>query len=98
MFRITNNSNYEDMPIGGDILLPGNSREYKTGDWRTKRPVWIQENCMQCGLCWPTCPDDAIPLDKDEKQRKDFDYDYCKGCGVCAKVCPFNAIEMRKEI
>ena len=28
MFRITNNSNYEDMPIGGDILLPGNSREY----------------------------------------------------------------------
>ena len=41
MFRITNNSNYEDMPIGGDILLPGNSREYKTGNWRTKKPVWI---------------------------------------------------------
>lgn len=98
MFRITNNSNYEDMPIGGDILLPGNSRENKTGDWRTRKPIWIKENCMQCGLCWPTCPDDAIPLDKKEKLRKDFDYDYCKGCGVCAKVCPFNAIEMRKEI
>ena len=97
MFRITNNSNYEDMPIGGDILLPGNSREYKTGNWRTKKPVWIEEKCIQCGLCWPTCPDDAIPLDKDGIQRKDFDYDHCKGCGVCAEVGPFDAIEMRKE-
>ena len=45
--------------------------------------------------CFPVCPDDAIPVNKDGK-REDFNYDYCKGCGVCSKVCPFGAIEMQK--
>jgi len=44
-------------------------------------------------LCFPVCPDDAIPVGKDLK-RTDFNYDYCKGCGVCSKACPFGAIEM----
>ena len=44
-------------------------------------------------LCFPVCPDNAIPVNK-ELKREDFNYDYCKGCGVCAKVCPFAAIIM----
>ena len=71
----------------------GNAKEFKTGDWRSTTPVYISEKCKQCGLCWPVCPDDAIPV-KDGK-RLDFNYDACKGCGVCAKVCPFKAIEMK---
>ena len=50
---------------------------------------------MQCGLCVPTCPDSAIPVNSEGK-REDFNYDYCKGCGVCSKACPFGAIEMQK--
>ena len=54
------------------------------------------KKCTQCGLCFPVCPDNAIPVGKDQK-RTDFNYDYCKGCGVCAKICPFKAIEMVDE-
>lgn len=82
----------EDLTIGGNIYTAGNAKEFKTGDWRSITPKYIPENCKQCGLCFPVCPDDAIPV-KDGK-REDFDFDACKGCGVCAKVCPFKAIEM----
>ena len=94
MTEIDNKTTYQDMTIGGNIYCAGNAKEFKTGDWRSVKPIYISENCKQCGLCFPVCPDDAIPLDKDAK-RGDFDYDACKGCGVCAKVCPFKAIEMK---
>lgn len=81
---------------GGMIYTAGNAREFKTGDWRSMCPIWIEEKCKQCGLCFPVCPDDAIRIDKETKNRVDFDYDYCKGCGVCAKVCPFGAIVMKE--
>ena len=86
----------EEITPGGTIYQAGNSLEFKTGDWRSQRPVWIPGKCKQCGLCFPVCPDDSIPVDTDGN-RKDFNYDYCKGCGVCAKVCPFAAIEMKEE-
>ena len=85
---------WQDLTIGGNIYTAGNAKEFKTGDWRSITPVFISENCKQCGLCFPVCPDDAIPVDKDGK-RGDFNFDACKGCGVCAKVCPFKAIEMK---
>ena len=82
-----------DMTIGGNIYKAGNAREFKTGDWRCVKPIYISEKCTQSGLCFPVCPDDASPVNK-EGYREDFNYDYCKVCGVCAKVCPFHAIEM----
>ena len=93
MTNIDNKTKYQDMTPGGDIYEAGNAKEFKTGDWRSIKPVYIAEKCKQCGLCFPVCPDDAIPVEKDGN-RKDFNFDACKGCGVCAKVCPFGAIEM----
>lgn len=90
------NTPYEDIDIGGTVSTPASSLNYKTGDWRNKRPVFIPDLCKQCGLCFPVCPENAIPVGKDLK-RVDFNYDYCKGCGICAKVCPFKAIIMEKE-
>lgn len=90
---IDKNTPAKDLTPGGDIYEAGNSIEFKTGDWRSTTPKYIPENCKQCGLCFPVCPDDAIPVGKDQK-RGNFNYDYCKGCGICAKVCPFNAIVM----
>ena len=87
----------EDLTIGGNIYTAGNAKEFKTGDWRSMRPVFIEEKCKQCGLCFPVCPDNAIPVRKEDLKRTDFNFDYCKGCGVCAKVCPFGAIEMKEE-
>ena len=96
MTNINKNTPTEDLSIGGNSYTAGNAREFKTGDWRSIRPKSISEKCTQCGLCFPVCPDNAIPVGKDQK-RTDFNYDYCKGCGVCAKVCPFKAIEMVDE-
>ena len=85
---------YNDLTIGGNIYIAGNAKEFKTGDWKSNCPIFHSEKCKQCGLCFPVCPDDAIPVDKDGT-RGDFNLDACKGCGVCAKVCPFGAITMK---
>ena len=57
------------MTIGGEIYQAGNAREFKTGDWRSVKPVYIPEKCIQCGLCFPVCPEDAIPVGKDQKEQ-----------------------------
>ena len=88
----------EDLTPGGIIYQAGNAREFKTGDWRSMCPVWYEEKCTQCGLCWPVCPDDSIPVNKETCKRENFNYDYCKGCGGCAKTCPFGAIEMKEGV
>lgn len=91
--KIDSKITWQNITQGGNIYTAGNAKEFKTGSWRSIKPKYISEKCTQCGLCFPVCPDDAIPVGKDQK-RGDFDYDTCKGCGVCAKVCPFKAIEM----
>lgn len=103
---------WNDVPIGGKILEAGNSKKYKTGDWRTFRPIHKPELCTNCMICWMLCPDSAIRcggVDDKNKGAKGvsnnpklgnfggFDYDACKGCGVCAEECPFKAIEMKEE-
>ena len=85
---------WQNISTGGNIYDAGNSRQFETGSWRSVTPIFFSEKCKQCGLCFPVCPDDAIPVNKEQK-REDFDYKACKGCGVCAKVCPFHAIEMK---
>ncbi len=96
MSEINTKTPMEEMTIGGNIYEAGNAKKFKTGDWRSMRPIWYSEKCTQCGLCFPVCPDNSIPVGKD-LNRADFNYDFCKGCGVCAKVCPFKAIEMKEE-
>ena len=79
----------------GDVLEAGTAKEFKTGDWRTEKPVWDIAKCKQCMLCWVSCPDSSI-LVSDGKMTG-IDYDHCKGCGICAKECPFKAIVMEIE-
>ncbi|OQB14994.1 MAG: Pyruvate synthase subunit PorD [Firmicutes bacterium ADurb.Bin193] len=87
---------WKEISPGGVISEAGNAEKFKTGDWRSIRPVWIVEKCTQCMLCFPVCPDSSIPVDAEGK-RTEFDFDHCKGCGVCAQVCPFDAIEMTEN-
>ena len=96
MSKIDPKTTWQDMTIGGNIYTSGNAKEFKTGDWRSICPVFYEEKCKQCGMCFAVCPEDAIPVGKNQ-MRADFDFDFCKGCGVCAKVCPFGAIEMKEE-
>lgn len=89
------NVSWKDITPGG-ISPAGGAHDFITGDWRSDKPIWLQDKCKQCLLCFPVCPDSSIPINADGK-REDFDYDHCKGCGVCANVCPFGAIEMVNE-
>jgi len=77
---------WRDVPIGGMILDPGNSAEYKTGSWRSYRPIPAPEKCNHCLQGWVSCPDFCVEVE-DEKVVG-IDLDYCKGCGICEKVCP----------
>jgi len=88
---------WKEIPIGGLIVEPGTSKAYKTGSWRSFKPIWHEDRCIQCLLCWNSCPEPAIFVS--DGKMTGFDYDYCKGCGICAKVCPkkANAIEMVPE-
>ena len=96
MTDINSKTPMEKLTIGGNIYEAGNAKEFKTGDWRSIRPVFHADKCKQCGMCFAVCPENSIPVGSDYK-RGDFDFDYCKGCGVCAQVCPFGAITMEEE-
>ncbi len=86
---------WKDVPIGGLILEAGSSEKYETGDWRTYRPVWDQEKCKHCMICWIYCPDSCILVR--EGKMIGIDYEHCKGCGICAHECPAKCIDMRLE-
>ena len=77
---------WTELEPGAVILEAGNSARFKTGSWRSFRPRWIPENCIQCLMCWLYCPDMAVKVV--DGKVTGFDYDYCKGCGVCVKECP----------
>jgi len=81
---------------GGVNYDPGSSLKYKTGSWRTMRPIVDKEKCKYCKSCYDFCPDSAVILLVDEKKVA-IDLDYCKGCGICAAECKFDAIEMEEE-
>lgn len=86
---------WKEIPNGGVITEAGSALKYKTGGWRTVKPVVDKENCRDCLICWIYCPDAAIKT-KDGKWLG-VDYAHCKGCGICASVCPKKCIEMRRE-
>jgi len=83
---------WQEITHGSHVFEAGNARNFKTGDWRSNKPVFNAEKCKQCLLCFPVCADSAINL-SGEGKVEGFDYDFCKGCMVCKAVCPFGAIE-----
>ena len=88
-----------EIPIGGLIDEAGSSRKFKTGDWRSFRPVWGKEKCIHCMICAVYCPEDCIPSEGSGKsiKRKETDFDYCKGCLICGNVCPVKCISHKEE-
>ncbi len=86
-----------EVPIGGVIPSNGNTVFYKTGSWRTQRPIFNDNVCTDCLLCWLHCPDDSIILE--EGKVVGIDADHCKGCGICAAECgskPVKAMTMEQ--
>ncbi|MEM2226434.1 MAG: 4Fe-4S binding protein [Candidatus Bathyarchaeia archaeon] len=85
---------WRKVPPGGAISEAGSSALYKTGTWRSFRPVIDEAKCTKCLICWIYCPDMAVRRINDGVE---IDYEYCKGCGICATECPVKAIRMEEE-
>ncbi len=86
---------WKELNVGCVIDEPGNAASYRTGDWRSQRPVYNKDRCIRCGTCYIFCPDMAIKIIQGGYIEHDFYY--CKGCGICAEECPTGAIAMKDE-
>ena len=86
---------WKDLHVGCVVKESGNACQYKTGDWRSLRPVVDKEKCIQCGICYIFCPDMAIGKTDDDYFEANLYY--CKGCGICAKECFTGCITMVPE-
>ncbi len=69
----------------------------KTGTWRVTKPVFHNDKCVKCRLCWLYCPESVIEIVDREDAFITINYDYCKGCGICSDVCPTKAIDLVPE-
>ena len=57
------------------------------------RNVVISPNCIGCGQCVKSCPQEALRLEKAEKGRRAvIDASRCIGCYECVSVCRQGAI------
>ena len=45
--KMNPNTPWQEITPGGTIYTAGNAMEFKTGDWRSSRPVFITEKCKQ---------------------------------------------------
>lgn len=61
------------------------------GDHHVRKAIIIPDACVECNLCIPVCPTDAIPSTLKVIEP------LCIGCGNCEAVCPpaANAITYR---
>ncbi|MFZ5642406.1 MAG: DUF362 domain-containing protein [Bacillota bacterium] len=48
----------------------------------------INEECLACGTCVESCPNDAII----EGETFNIDPEKCENCGICIDSCPTGAI------
>lgn len=88
---------WENAPMGGVIVNPGNSiLKDHSASRRGQAPKFIKENCIQCGYCDMVCPDFCFVWKTESSsstpQLVGLDYQYCKGCAKCTMVCPVEAL------
>lgn len=90
---------YSDMPIGGINPDFGNSAASDLSPSRQGYiPIFLKEKCINCGLCYSTCPDMVFQFKKGEHNgrkmmlNQGLDYYHCKGCLRCVDVCPVGAL------
>ena len=95
MTKPENEITWKNLEIGSIVTEPGNASQYKTGDWRSQRPIFDNSKCNKCGLCYIFCPEGCIEQQADGYFKADLFY--CKGCGICAEECPKDVITMVEE-
>lgn len=95
---------YENAPLGGVNPHFGN---IVSNDLSASRegyiPLFLQDKCINCGLCDTTCPDMVFQFLPGEYRgrpamvNRGLDYHHCKGCLRCVDVCPTGALVAGEE-
>lgn len=90
---------YENAPIGGVNPRFGSCTSNDLSPSREGYiPLFLQEKCINCGLCDSTCPDMVFQFKPGTYNGKPgmvncgLDYYHCKGCLRCVSVCPTGAL------
>lgn len=90
---------YDNAPIGGINSRAGSSVANDLSPSREGYiPLFLQDKCINCGLCDSTCPDFVFQFKPGEIDGKPammncgLDYYHCKGCLRCVEVCPTGAL------
>jgi len=55
---------------------------------------WHKEKCTHCTACTPTCPTEAMSVNRDTMEVS-FIKERCIACGLCIPACPFKALEIQ---
>ncbi|MBA7471822.1 Pyruvate synthase subunit PorD [subsurface metagenome] len=95
MAKRENELTWKDIEIGAIVTEPGNASQYRTGDWRSQRPIYDFDRCIKCGLCQIFCPEGCVW--QNAQGYFEADLYYCKGCAICARECPTWVITMKEE-
>lgn len=90
---------YQNAPIGGVNTRPGSTVSNDVSPSREGYiPLFLQERCINCGLCESTCPDFVFQFHPGTYKGKEMmvngglDYYHCKGCLRCVEICPTQAL------
>jgi len=86
---------WQDIEIGSIVTEPGNASQYETGTWRSQRPIFDNDKCIKCGICYIFCPEGCV--EQNSEGYFEANIFYCKGCGICARECWTQAITMVEE-
>jgi len=86
---------WQELLPGCVVTEAGNAKQYRTGDWKSERPVLDHQKCIKCGICYLFCPEGCIGQNEDGYFEANLYY--CKGCGICARECWTEAIKMVEE-
>ena len=50
---------WTDLTEGLQVYEPATSKYFMTGEWTAIKPVFLADQCKQCLLCAPFCPDSS---------------------------------------
>lgn len=62
-------------------------------DALNKKVVWLENQCIQCGVCTGLCPTGALNMNRPDMEVT-FDGEKCIVCEMCLKSCPAKAVEL----
>ena len=78
-------------PVGTFLFAGQVEKQYQSGDLRPDidQHFWVDDKCVQCGLCQRICPVGNISIDNDAHLWNGT----CEKCLACIQWCPQQAIQ-----